>query len=67
MMLKCQDKGVKQALKDFLSGVRKMVRLCEAKAFVAGRSSSGNRRSQLLRHVKPESLSQQTSSVRGTP
>jgi hypothetical protein len=57
-MSKRQGKGVKQDVKGFLSGVRKMVHPREDETIFAGSSSSGNRRSQLLRHVGLEGSSQ---------
>jgi hypothetical protein len=62
-MSKHQGKGVKHALKGFLSGARKMVRPREDEALFAGRSSSESRWSQLLRHVEAEGLNQQRREV----
>jgi hypothetical protein len=50
-MFKHPGKGVKQVVKGFLSGVRKMVHPHVNKALFVG-SSSGRRWSQLLRHVE---------------
>jgi hypothetical protein len=58
-MLQREGKGVKQAMKVFVSGARKMVCLGEDEALFVGSSSSGSRWSQIL--------SVETSSVRGTP
>jgi hypothetical protein len=58
-MLIRQSNGVRQTVKSFLSGVRKMARPCEDEIFFTGSSSSGSRRSQLLSHVEPEGSSQQ--------
>jgi hypothetical protein len=58
-MSKRQGKGVRQTVKGFLSGVRKMFRPREDEPFFAGSSSSGSRRSQLLSHVNAEGSSQQ--------
>jgi hypothetical protein len=58
-MSKHQSKGVKQVVKGLLSGARKMVRPREDQGLFAKSSSSGSRRSQLLRHIEPEGLSQQ--------
>jgi hypothetical protein len=55
-MPKRQCKGVKQAMKGFLSGARQMNHTCEDEAIFA--SSCGSRRSQLLRHVEAEGSSQ---------
>jgi hypothetical protein len=62
-MSKPQGKGVKQAVKGFLNGLRKMVRPGKDEALFAGSSSSGRRRGQLLRHVKVEGSSQQRRAV----
>jgi hypothetical protein len=61
-MSKPQGKGVRQTMKGFLSGARKMVRPCVDETFFPGSSSSGSKRSQLLSHV--ESI--EMTSVRGT-
>jgi hypothetical protein len=58
-MSKHQGKGVKQVMKGFLSGVKKMVHPCEDESLFAGTSSSGSRQTQLLRHVEPEGSCQQ--------
>jgi hypothetical protein len=62
-MSKRQGKGAKQAVKGFLSGARKMVRPREDEALFAGSSSSGSRRSQLMRHVEAEGPRQQRRAV----
>jgi hypothetical protein len=58
-MSKRQGKGVRQTMKGFLSGARKMSHSHEDDTFFAGSSSSRSRQSQLLSHVEVESLSQQ--------
>jgi hypothetical protein len=57
-MSKRQGKGVRQTVKGFLSGVRKMTHPREDETFFARSSSSGSRRSQLLSHVEVEGSSQ---------
>jgi hypothetical protein len=56
-MSKRQGKGVKQTVKGFLSGARKMVYPRKDDALFAGNSSSGSRRTQLLRHIELEGSS----------
>jgi hypothetical protein len=56
-MSKRHGKGVKQAMKSFVSGARKMVHPHEDDALFAGSPSSGSRQSQLLRHIEVEGLS----------
>jgi hypothetical protein len=63
-MSKHSGKGVKQVMKGFLSGARKMVHPREDKAIFVGSPFRGRRRSQLLRHVEEEGLSQQRRVVR---
>jgi hypothetical protein len=58
-MSKRQGKGVRQTMKGFLSGARKMACPHEDETFFTGSSSSGSRQSKLLGHVKPEGSSQQ--------
>jgi hypothetical protein len=58
-MSKRQGKGVRQVVKGFLSGARKMVRPREDETFFAESFSSGSRRSQLLSHIEAEGSSQQ--------
>jgi hypothetical protein len=58
-MSKRQGKGVKHAMKGFLSGARKMVHPREDEALFVGNSSNRSRWSQRLRHVEPEGSSQQ--------
>jgi hypothetical protein len=62
-MSKRQGKGIRQTLKGFLSGARKMARPREDETFFVGCSSSGSRQSQLLGHVEAEGLSQQRQPV----
>jgi hypothetical protein len=62
-MSKRQGKGAKQVVKGFLSGARKMVRPRKDEALFARSSSSGSRRSQLMRHVEAEGLRQQRRAV----
>jgi hypothetical protein len=50
---------VKQTMKGFLSGARKMAYPREDKTFFVGSSSNGSKQSQLLSHVEPEGSSQQ--------
>jgi hypothetical protein len=58
-MSKRQGKGIRQTVKGFLSGARKMAHPCEDETIFAGSSSSGSRWSQLLGHVKAEGSSHQ--------
>jgi hypothetical protein len=58
-MSKCQGKGIRQTVKGFLSGARKMSCSCEDETFFVGSSSSGSRWSQLLNHAEAEGSSQQ--------
>jgi hypothetical protein len=57
-MSKRQGKEVKQVVKGFLSGARKVVHPCKDEALFVGSSSSESRWSQLLRHIKAEGLNQ---------
>jgi hypothetical protein len=63
MMSKRQGKGVRQTVKGFLSGVKKMARPREDETFFAGSSSSRSRRSLLMSHIEPEGSSQQRRAV----
>jgi hypothetical protein len=51
-MSKSQGKEVRQTMRGFLSGVRKMAHPCEDETFFAGSYSSGSRQSQLFSHVE---------------
>jgi hypothetical protein len=57
-MSKRQGKGIRQTVKGFLSGARKMARPHEDETFFAGSSTSRSRRSQLLGHIEVEGSSQ---------
>jgi hypothetical protein len=62
-MSKRQGNGVRQTVKDILSGAKKMSRSCEDETFFAGSSSSKSRQSQLLSHIEVEGSSQQRQPV----